>query len=225
MMKAVIFDLDGTLVHSSPDIAFHLNQALGAVYGNIGTLSDHDVEMLIGGGMLDLIDKGVTAIGVHPTKEEAVEVLGIYRAAYLESPVVQTTLYDGVVTMLDALSDDGYALGLCTNKSEATAYGVLDHFGLTEKFGAIIGGDTTPHRKPDAAPLLEACRHLDCSPAHAVMVGDSKADYGAAVAAESKIVLVDWGYSSVDITTLGGDAVISSYDRFGDVVSGLLGSA
>ena len=222
-MDAVIFDLDGTLVHSSPDIAYHLNAALGKIYGDIGTMSDHDVEMLIGGGMLDLIDKGVEALNITPTPEEAADVLRIYREGYLAEPVVHTTLYEGVEAMLDALSNRGYALGLCTNKSEATAYRVLDHYGMTGRFGAIIGGDTAAARKPDAAPLIEACKRLGIAHDRAVMVGDSKADFGAARNADVKIALVDWGYSSVDIRSLGGDVVISSYDGFDDVVAGLLG--
>ena len=222
MSRAVIFDLDGTLVHSSPDIAYHLNHAMGEVFGNIGTLSDHDVEMLIGGGMLDLIDKGVAAIGIAPSPEEAQKVMSIYRAAYVDQPVITTRLYDGVELMLDTLAENGFALGLCTNKSEATAYGVLDHFGLTHRFGAIIGGDTTSARKPDPAPLLEACRRLDADPADAVMVGDSKADFGAARNAGTAITLVDWGYSSVDIHSLGGDVVIADYDGFDQVVRDLV---
>ena len=212
--RAVIFDLDGTLVHSSPDIAYHLNHALAEIFGTVGTLSDHDVEMLIGGGMLDLIGKGIDALGVTPNEEEAEAVLKLYRESYLAEPVVKTTLYDGVVAMLDEIAAADMALGLCTNKSEATAYRVLDHFGLTSRFGAIIGGDTTVARKPDPAPLVEACARLGVHHDLAVMVGDSKADFGAARGAGVKIVLVDWGYSSVDIHSLGGDIVISDYDGF-----------
>ena len=212
--RAVIFDLDGTLVHSSPDIAYHLNYALDQVFGTAGTLSDHDVEMLIGGGMLDLIGKGIDALGVTPNEEEAEAVLKIYRQAYLYEPVVKTALYDGVLTMLDAMESRGMALGLCTNKSEATAYRVLDHFNLTARFAAIIGGDTTPARKPDPAPLQEACLRIGVSAEQALMVGDSKADFGAAHKAGVKIALVDWGYSSVDIHSLGGDIVLSDYDGF-----------
>ena len=222
MTEAVIFDLDGTLVHSSPDIAYHLNHALGEVFGNVGTLSDHDVEMLIGGGMLDLIDKGVEAIGLQPSPDEAQKVLSIYRAACLDNPVVKTTLYDGVDMMLDALAQSNIALGICTNKSEETAYRVLDHFGLTNRFGAIIGGDTTSARKPDPAPLEEACRRLSVALQKAVMVGDSKADFGAARNAGTAIAMVDWGYSSVDIHTLGSDAVIASYDGFDQIARDLI---
>jgi phosphoglycolate phosphatase len=213
---AVIFDLDGTLVHSSPDIAHHLNAALGEVFGSDSTLPLDDVENMIGRGMLDLIDNGIDALGITPTAEEADNVLKCYREGYLAEPVVKSSLYDGVIAALDDLQSNNVSLGICTNKPEATACGVLDYFGLTDRFGAFVGGDTVSTRKPDAAPLLEACRRLDVSAGNAIMVGDSEADFGAARNAGVKIAMVDWGYSSVDITTLGGDLVISGYDGFGE---------
>jgi phosphoglycolate phosphatase len=213
---AVIFDLDGTLVHSSPDIAHHLNAALGEVFGSNSTLPVDDVESMIGSGMLDLIGTGITALGITPTEEEADTVLKRYREAYIAEPVVKSSLYDGVIATLDDLANDGVALGLCTNKPEDTALRVLDHFGLTNRFGAIIGCTTVSASKPDAAPLLEACCRLDVDAGNAIMVGDSKIDFGAARNAGVKIAMVDWGYSSVDVKTLGGDLVISSYDGFGE---------
>lgn len=210
----IIFDLDGTLVHSSPDIAHHLNQALARLRPGTEALSDRDVETLIGGGMEELVQRGMTAMDIEPDPAVIKETIGYFRDAYEEAPVIHTTVYEGVEDMLAALSTSGHAIGLCTNKREVTARLVLDHFDLDKYFKAIIGGDTTPTRKPDPQSLIETARQLECDPGHCVMVGDSKADFGAARAAGASIIMVDWGYTAVDIHEFDADAVISSYAEF-----------
>jgi phosphoglycolate phosphatase len=212
--RAVIFDLDGTLVHSSPDMAHHLSVALAEVFGGSSTLDIGDIELLAAGGLLDVIGTGIAAMGLTPTPEEVNTVLERYRASYHAEPVINSALYDGVIATLDDLRDRGIGIGLCTNKPEATARGVLDHFGIKGRFGAIIGCDTAATRKPDAGPLLEACRQLGAGTADAVMVGDGKTDLRTARNAGVKIVLVDWGYTSADVATLGADLLISSYADF-----------
>lgn len=221
--EAVIFDLDGTIVHSSPDIAHHLNAALAKHIPNVKALAVEDVEMLIGDGMLTLISKGFEAVDAAVDDAILADVLATYRQAYLDQPVVHAYLYEGMIDVFDDLAAKGIPFGLCTNKTESSGRGVLDHFGLTERFGAIIGGDTTPERKPKPEPLLEALRQLNTAPENAVMIGDSKADFGAARNAGTKAILVDWGYSSVDVHSLGADAVISSYQGFSDVLSRVMG--
>jgi len=213
-LEAAVFDLDGTLVHSSPDIAYHLNNAFASCLEIEGPFSGHDVEMMIGGGLKDLIAMGFETLGRDADDALFEKVLTTYRQNYLDSPVVKTTLYDGMLTTLTDLQDQGIAIGLCTNKTEATARKVLEHFNMTRFFGAIVGGDTTTTRKPQPESLLEAIAQIKANPEKAVMVGDSKADFGAARNANVPIILVDWGYSSVDIKTLGADAVISHYDEF-----------
>ena len=212
-LEAVVFDLDGTLVHSSPDIAHHMNVAFSSCLKIEGPFSENNVEMLIGGGLKDVISRGFEKIG-HPADDALFnEVLTTYRQIYLDAPVIKTTLYEGVLKTLSDLQNRGIAIGLCTNKTEATARKVLDHFDLTSFFGAIVGGDTMPTRKPEPESLLHAIDYLKAMPHQAVMVGDSKADFGAARNAKTPIILVDWGYSAVDITTLGADALISHYDH------------
>ncbi|XDZ64825.1 HAD-IA family hydrolase [Alphaproteobacteria bacterium LSUCC0684] len=222
-MPVVVFDLDGTLVHSAPDIAWHLNAAIAAHCESVPSLSEDDVEMLIGGGLMDLIIRGFAALDLAPDDATLDATITSYRKMYLASPVVKTTLYPGVEDMLSALKNAGYGIALCTNKSEDTAHAVLRHFDLLPMFDAVVGGDTTPTRKPDPASLLAAVERAGGVPGRAVMVGDSKADAGAAHAAGTSLILVDWGYSAVNVHDLGGDAVISSYDGFIDQVAPLAG--
>ncbi|MGC6485428.1 MAG: phosphoglycolate phosphatase [Candidatus Puniceispirillales bacterium] len=212
--QGVLFDLDGTLVHSSPDIAHHLNTALARLQPGMTALAVNDVEMLIGGGMQELIIRGMNVIGVDPDPEKVDETFAYFRQVYEQEPVVKTQLYEGVEETLDALKAAGYGLSLCTNKREKTARLVLDHFGLDRYFDAVIGGDTTPKRKPDPDPVIAAARQIGLDPAATVMVGDSKADFGAARAAGARIMLVDWGYTDRDVRQFGADSVISSYAEF-----------
>jgi len=222
-MPVVVFDLDGTLVHSAPDIAWHLNAAIAAHCESAPSLSEEDVRMLIGGGLMDLIIRGFAALDLTPDEATLNATITSYRKMYLASPVVKTTLYPGVEEMLSALKNAGCRVALCTNKSEDTAHAVLGHFDLLPMFDAVVGGDTTPTRKPDPASLLVAIERAGGVPDAAIMVGDSKADAGAALAAGTRLILVDWGYSAVDVRDLGGDAVVSSYDRFIDQVLPLAG--
>ena len=230
----MVFDLDGTLVHSSPDIAFHLNAAFATCLNIDGPFGSDVVENMIGGGLKDMIARGFEELSQTPDPMLFDQVLQRYRQNYLDQPVIKTTLYDGVVTMLESLQNKGIKIGLCTNKTEAAARLVLDHFNLTSFFGAIIGGDTTATRKPDPESLLEAItqlggnqlggNQLQGNPKATLMVGDSKADYGAARNAKTAIMLVDWGYSAIDVRDLGADTVISSYDEFHDALLGLSSS-
>ena len=213
-ITAVVFDLDGTLVHSSPDIAFHLNAAFASCLDLEGPFSDQIVENMIGGGLKDIIANGFKELSLTPDEALFDRVLQQYRQMYLDQPVIRTTLYDGVEDSLKKLQQNGIKIGLCTNKTEATARLVLDHFNLMPFFGAIIGGDTTPTRKPDPQSLKTAISALGAISATSLMVGDSKADFGAARNADCPVMLVDWGYSAVNVYDLGADLYISSYQDF-----------
>jgi len=213
-ITSVVFDLDGTLVHSSPDIAFHLNAAFASCLDLEGPFSDQIVENMIGGGLKDIIANGFNELSLTPDEALFDRVLQQYRQMYLDQPVVRTTLYDGVEDSLKKLQQNGIKIGLCTNKTEATARLVLDHFNLMPFFEVVIGGDTTPTRKPDPQSLKTAISALGGDIATSLMVGDSKADFGAARNAGCAVMLVDWGYSAVNVHDLGADLYISSYQDF-----------
>ena len=225
-MNGIIFDLDGTLVDSSSDITLHLNATLKRIAPEARSLKKQEVEYLIGGGMKDIIIKGIKEIGLSPdeTLPDADTIergLAFYRDTYHAQPVATSTLYEGVAEMLAALKQQGFRLGICTNKREDTACDVLRHFNLLHYFDIIVGGDTTEERKPSAKPMLAAVEGLNLAPCDCIMVGDSKADFGSARAAEVAIILVNWGYSAIDVNSLGADAVISSYGEMISVLASL----
>jgi len=141
-----------------------------------------------------------------------------YLAIYAELPADPASLYPGVDDTLRRLVADGHALGLCTNKPEAISRALLDGLGLGGLFGAVVGGDTLPRRKPDPAPLLLALRHLGASPAQGAMIGDSANDIQAARAAGLPVVAVSYGYARMPVADLGADHVI---DRFADLPAAL----
>ena len=222
--SAIIFDLDGTLVHSSPDIAHHLNVALMRLKPGMEALAVRDVETLIGGGMEELVRRGLNVLDLDTDPDVISDTISFFRDAYEEEPVIHTTLYPGVVALLETLRTQGHVIGLCTNKRERTAHLVLNHFGLSDQFDVVIGGDTTPERKPSPLPLNETAKRLDLEPSSIVMVGDSKADFGSARAAGTHIIMVDWGYTDTDPHHFGADAVISSYAEFLPHLSSILSS-
>ena len=213
-IAAVVFDLDGTLTHSSPDIAFHLNAAFASCLNIDGPFSNETVEQMIGGGLKDIIANGFQELSLTPYEALFDEVLQQYRQNYLSRPVVNTVLYDGVENSLQQLQDRGFKIGLCTNKTEAAARLVLEHFNLMPFFDVVIGGDTTATRKPEPESLNAVMAALGTEASQSLMVGDSKADFGAARNAGCPIMLVDWGYSAVDVHGLGAEVYISSYRDF-----------
>lgn len=187
MAVSVIFDLDGTLIDSLPDIHATLNRVVAA--RGLAPFSTAEVAGFVGLGAGVLIDRALAA-RLRPASE-APEVLAAFLAQY-ESAVHLTRLYPGVRDALGALAGRGHRLGLCTNKPLAPTRALLAHFGLTGMFGAVLGGDSLPLRKPDPAPLLKTNILLGAGPM--VFVGDSEVDAETAARAGVPFLLYTQGY-------------------------------
>ncbi len=217
--QAIVWDLDGTLIDSAPDIAAALN-ALLSEHGLAGH-SLEQVKSMIGSGVATLIDRGFTAAGSSLDPSEADIAVKRFTALYGARAANATRLYDDVVETLEVLSASGYVHGLCTNKPRALAARILARLGIDKRFGAIVGGDCTPVRKPAPVPLLACLEGLGIATKDAVMVGDSAADLGAARAAGLPAVLVTFGYSQVPVHTLGADAVVDRLAELPAILQGL----
>ncbi len=212
MSKAVIFDLDGTLVDSAPEI----QDAVNRVWTDRG-YAPFDLPTLIsfvGKGLPNLIRLAMAARDVDAAEFQSLhdEVLAIYNAA----DGTLTKPYDGVVDVLKDLEKQGVRLGLCTNKPEEAARHVLRILGWGKLFEVVIGGDTLATRKPDAAPLLAVCDALDAGPV--LYVGDSETDADTAVAAGVKFAFFTEGYRKKTVEEMPHDFRFSSYAALPSIV-------
>lgn len=210
----IVFDLDGTLADSAPDLRAALNHTLRSL--GRAEQNDAEVRAMIGNGVRMLLRRGLAASG-SASEEDVDRAYPIFMNFYAGHICDQTRPYPGVDAMLDAVAAGGVALALCTNKPEALARALVDALGWSYRFRAIVGGDTLPVRKPDPAPLLEAVRRAGGG--RAVLVGDSITDAQTAAAAGLPLVAVSFGYRDRPATALGAAAVI---DSFADLPSALL---
>jgi phosphoglycolate phosphatase len=206
--RAVVFDLDGTLVDSAPDIQRALADGFRPL--GIAPFALADVKMMIGGGAAVAIRRAAGQAGIALTADQEKAVYGRFMETYAAASAEGKGLYPGAVDLLTGLGGRGLPLGLVTNKAERITHIALGALGIAGHFGAIVGARDDLPKKPDPAPLLLALERLGTAPREAVMIGDSAADIGAAKAAGCRSIALTHGYSRVPVTELGADLVIDS---------------
>jgi len=204
--KAVVFDLDGTLVDSAPDIARALADGFAPL--GIPPFPLAEVKMMIGGGAAVAIRRAASVAGVTLTPEQERQVYARFMETYAVASAEGKGLYPGAVELLGALRSSGLPLGLVTNKAERITHIALEALGITGYFTAIVGARDDRPKKPDPAPLHLALAQLSVSPAEAVMIGDSAADIGAAKGAGCRSIALGHGYSRVPAAELGADVLV-----------------
>ncbi|WP_343640251.1 phosphoglycolate phosphatase [Roseateles sp.] len=206
-IRTVLFDLDGTLVDSAPDLAGATNEMLAA--RGLPEVPFERLRPMVGAGARGMM--GV-AFGVSPAELAFAALRDEFFDRYEQRLLRETHPFEGVAAMLRALSDDGLSWGIVTNKSERFALPLAQGLGWTALAAAVVGGDTTAHSKPHPAPLLEAARRAGVSPSECVYVGDDARDILAGRAAGMPTVAVRWGYlgDGEPIDAWGADVVLDT---------------
>jgi phosphoglycolate phosphatase len=202
---SVIFDLDGTLVDSTEDIAAALNKALAAHTG--ATVSPQQVAHALGGGPRTLVEKCLAGAGVDVPSHVVENILGDYSANYIARPVVRTRLLDSAGEVIRTLDERGVRMGVCTNKRTAIAKQVLEALGLTEFIGAVVGSDATASPKPDPRHLIDTAEALAVPAESVLYVGDTAIDARTSAAAGIAYGHVAWGQAGID-----ADFSLESFD-------------
>lgn len=217
----VVFDLDGTLVDTAPDLLSALNQVL--LEEGLPAVAVEQVRHLMGHGAAALLAYGHMAAGRewnHQSQAHCVErLISIYR----DSIAVDSRLFPGADAMLDDLERRNVRFAVCTNKPTYLARKLLDELGLAPRFSAIVGSELGQPRKPDPKHLrmtIEAAAHLG---ARVVMVGDSTNDIEAALGCGVPSIAVRFGYLDRPVEDLGADVIIDSFDQLASAITELFG--
>ncbi|MAU41798.1 MAG: phosphoglycolate phosphatase [Kordiimonas sp.] len=209
-IRAVLFDLDGTLVDTSGDLRAALNYVLQKI--NRPIMDESHVRHLTGHGAKALLERGLRDSGGLPEDIHMDELLNDFLSYYRNNLTVHSHFFPGAEAALKQLQDHGIALAVCTNKPHQLALQLLSELAGTDYFQTIKGREAVSIPKPDKAHLLEALAALQCNPDDTVMIGDSYNDIEAARRARIASIAVDFGYSNVPVSTLKPDAIISSYN-------------
>ena len=207
--EAIVFDLDGTLIDTLPDILTALNLVMDE-QGRRPVIYEESRHM-VGSGTRVMIERAFAATGSVPEASVLDGLNACFVKYYLAAPAVQSAPYGGVRETLEALSGEGLALGVCTNKPHDISTRILAALGLDHFFGAALGGDALDVHKPDPGHLLATLEGLGAAPGSAVMVGDSEIDVQTARNAGIPVVVVEYGYTAKPPATLGADAVIDDF--------------
>lgn len=213
---AILFDLDGTLVDTAPDLAASMNVLL--TRRGRPVLSLDDVRHMVGRGAKVLMERAMAATGEPATAEEIDGMFDEFLEHYGEHIADTSRPFPGVLAALDRLTDAGCAMGVCTNKPEWASIKLLDILGLSRYFGAVVGGDSLAVRKPDPEHVLETMRRVGGRPDATVMVGDSHSDVAASQAAGIPVVAVTFGYTPEPVATFGPDRLIDHFDELDDAL-------
>jgi phosphoglycolate phosphatase len=218
-MLTIVFDLDGTLIDTAPDLIDTLNAILAGQ--GLPEVPFAEARPLIGGGARGMIERALQLEGRSAAAADVDALYMPFVEHYAAHIADRSRPFPELVPALDRLAAAGYPLAVCTNKLEWLAKRLLDALGLSARFAAICGQDTFGVTKPDPRIFYATVRKAGGEPTHAIMVGDSITDIRTAHAAKVPVIAVDFGYTDVPVASLGPDRVISSFAQLPDAVHDL----
>ncbi|MCB2053285.1 MAG: phosphoglycolate phosphatase [Geminicoccaceae bacterium] len=213
---ALIFDLDGTLIDSVPDIAAAIGRRLRAA--GLEPLPIERTASFVGQGTRRLVERAFAHRGRPLDARELDRRQAEFEADYARHCAVKTRPYPEVAETLAELARLHCRMAVCTNKPEAISRDVLAALDLSRYFGAVVGGDTCAARKPDPEPLFACARALDVEPGRCIYVGDSLTDAETARRASMRLILVSYGYESAALDAQGAVAVLERFGRLVEVL-------
>ena len=220
LSPTIVFDLDGTLIDTAPDLIDTLNIILAR--HDVAPVAFDEARTMIGAGVKPLLQRALASKDVRLPPEEIDRLFAEYLDVYAAHIADRSRPFPGLEQALDALSAQGCRLAVCTNKLEWLSVKLLKELGLAWRFATICGQDTFTMRKPDPDMLRLTIARAGGDTGHAVMVGDSMTDVATARAAAIPVIAVDFGYTDKPPAELGADRLISRFDMLPEAVAALV---
>ncbi|MCL4158997.1 UNVERIFIED_CONTAM: hypothetical protein GTU68_063096 [Idotea baltica] len=217
----LVFDLDGTLLETAPDLVGTLNEIL--TEQGLQPIPLATAKTFIGQGAKMMIENGFAANNDTVSADRLDGLMTSFLQKYEARIARETYPFPGLLDALDRLQQEGWALAVCTNKHERLARLLLEELGLTGRFVVITGGDTFDHKKPHPEHLLKTVELAGAKVDQSIMIGDSSSDINAAKAASIPVIAVDFGYTPVPVSELGPDLIISHFDQIHDAIKTISG--
>jgi len=217
----IIFDLDGTLVNTAPDLQATLNHVLTA-HGYTPVTPDI-TDTLIGNGAKAMLRAGLSHQDITPSEAQLDDMFTLFLNHYSQNIAVHSQPYEGCISALGRLEQAGATLAVCTNKKQNLADQLLKTLNLHDRFACVIGADSVPHRKPDAGHILETLKQAKGDPKRAIMIGDSQTDERAAYHAELPFLFVPFGYGPLNKDESHIGATLDHYNHLSvDIIAKML---
>ena len=217
----LVFDLDGTLIDTAPDLAAATNHVMAEL--GLAPVEESEILKYVGQGALVMIEQAAAAHGRKLAGKNLYDQFDVFIEHYTAHIADRSKPYDGLIAALDRASANGATLAVCTNKLEAQARQLLDTLGLSWRFAALTGRDSLGVWKPDPGHLTGTIALAGGDPAKSVMIGDSETDIATAKAAGVPVIAVDFGYSDAPVAVFAPDAIISSYAELLPAIARLTG--
>jgi phosphoglycolate phosphatase len=215
----IVFDLDGTLIDTAPDLVDTLNVILARE--GLASIPFDEARSMIGAGARRLLERGLARDTAGAAGDRLERLYKDFLAHYADHMADRSRAFPGLEAALDTLARDGHRFAVCTNKLEQLSIGLLKTLKLAQRFITICGQDTFGMQKPDPDILRLTIARAGGDLAHTVVVGDSMTDVATARAAGVPIIAVAFGYADRPAAALGADAVIASFDALPTVVDQL----
>ncbi|MBX3578144.1 MAG: HAD hydrolase-like protein [Rhizobiaceae bacterium] len=207
----IVFDLDGTLIDTAPDLLDSLNHSLGLA--GLSPVEAAPFRAELGMGSRAMLQRAFASVRRDFIEGELDSLQTSFLDHYRLNIPGRSRPYPGVLAALDRFEAAGFELAICTNKIEKSASALIEGLGLAPRFAAIAGADTFPFRKPDPRHLTETIAMAKADASRAVMIGDSRTDIDTAKAAGIPVIAVDFGYTDRHVREFDPSMVVSTYDE------------